>query len=174
LFTTDMRFRVNAQMLDLLGGDPEFYEPSSILMPPELEVRATRGFKEIDGCVVPNSFNRHTIFKEDKPRVPNQNDETGFECGIHDIIGGCLLRFRSGTRRTGAYRVRLCLDFETRITKIEHSRAISDHRQCSISRPRTECWPNVRSSLSPNSRVSDRAADDLEGYKLEAIAVLDF
>ena len=51
-----MNLRWNAKMLNLLGGDPEFLEPSSITIPDTLELEATSGFKEVDGCVVQCSF----------------------------------------------------------------------------------------------------------------------
>jgi len=43
-------------MLELLGGDPHFYESPSVDIPASLEAKPTGGFTEVDGCVVPNSF----------------------------------------------------------------------------------------------------------------------
>ncbi len=40
----------------------------------------SEGFKEVDGCVVPSSFNSRGIWSGHRPRTDNIDDATGFEC----------------------------------------------------------------------------------------------
>jgi hypothetical protein len=161
-------------MLELLGGDPEFYEGSSIPMPPELEACATNGFKEVDGCVVPSSFNRLAIFTEDKPRIPNQNDETGFECSIHDISVGSY--FDSEVELEELARTGLDFAFILRRELLKSQiqapfrfiiSAQSADRKLGIGPTCTVRFHRIRVGQAWLS-------DNLEGYKMEAIAVLDF
>jgi hypothetical protein len=72
-------------MLELLGGDPEFHEPNIEPVPELLVADLRDGFKEVDGCVVPYSFQDSSIWSETRPRTDNINDETGFECGLSKI-----------------------------------------------------------------------------------------
>ena len=97
-------------MLDLLGGDPEFYEMASVPMPPELEATVTGGFKEVNGCIVPKSFNLPSVLSEDKPPVANQHDETGFECSIHEVSINAYFS-RDVDLKELAHRLRFCLDY---------------------------------------------------------------
>jgi hypothetical protein len=80
-----MNVRVNVSMLKLLGGDPEYYEPSSLLLPTALQELATGGFKEIDGCVVPMSFAGSSIWSLSRPRIANVDDETSTECSLSKV-----------------------------------------------------------------------------------------
>jgi hypothetical protein len=73
--------RTNRQMLELLGGDPEFHEPNTEPVPELLVNKLSEGFKEIDGCVVPLSFEATSIWSGSRPRVNNVDDETGLEYG---------------------------------------------------------------------------------------------
>lgn len=73
-----MIVRTSQAMLDLLGGDPEFFEPNSVPVPDKLISQLAAGFKEVDGCVVPSGF-------EPDPQGWTEHlrrglDETGFEC----------------------------------------------------------------------------------------------
>lgn len=77
--------RTNLQMLELLGGDPEYHE-NNIEPVPELLVAELRdGFKEVDGCVVPRSFHASSIWSETRPRTNNIDDESGFECSLSKV-----------------------------------------------------------------------------------------
>lgn len=72
-------------MLGLLGGDPDFYEPNSEPVPDALVRELSEGFKEVDGCVVPSSFQAATIWSEKRPKTTNVDDETGFECSWSEV-----------------------------------------------------------------------------------------
>jgi hypothetical protein len=69
-------------MLRLLGGDPEFLEPSSIPMPDGLALIATGGFNETDGCVV---FRSTSSFDPTPQIHDNGDDETGIEAALSEI-----------------------------------------------------------------------------------------
>lgn len=77
-----MGVRTNRQMLELLGGDPEFHEPNTEPVPELLVAELRDGFKEVDGCVVPRSFQASSIWSETRLRKQNVDDETGFECSL--------------------------------------------------------------------------------------------
>jgi hypothetical protein len=80
-----MATSTNKQMLELLGGDPEFYEPNSEPVPAVLVGKLKEGFKEVDGCVVPRSFQARSIWSEKRPRANSVDDETGFECSLSTV-----------------------------------------------------------------------------------------
>jgi len=80
-----MGVRTNRQILDLLGGDPEFHEPSVELVPELLVAEMRDGFREVDGCVVPYSFQDSSIWSDARPRTNNLDDETGFECSLSKV-----------------------------------------------------------------------------------------
>ena len=65
-----MNIRVNRSMLELLGGDPEYFEPSSLDIPQALRERAATPLTEVDGCIVPVTT----------PNIVRLEDETGTEC----------------------------------------------------------------------------------------------
>jgi len=67
------------------GRDPEFHEPNTEPVPNSLANRAREGFKEVDGCVVPRSFEAISVWSEKRPRANNADDETGFECGLNKV-----------------------------------------------------------------------------------------
>jgi len=85
LYPLSMAGRTNKQMLELLGGDPEFYEPNSEPVSESLVGKLREGFKEVEGCVVPQSFQERSIWSETRPRVNNVDDETSFECSLSKI-----------------------------------------------------------------------------------------
>ena len=80
-----MAARTNRQMLELLGGDREFHKPNSEPVPESLVNELGEGFKEVDWCVVPSSFQAAFIWSEARPRVNNVDDETGFECSLSKV-----------------------------------------------------------------------------------------
>jgi hypothetical protein len=82
---SNMAVRTNSQMLRLLGGDPEFHEPNNEPVPESLVEELRQGFKQVDGCVVPCSFQATSIWSETHPRVNDLDDETGFECSLSKV-----------------------------------------------------------------------------------------
>src|SRR5215467_4453053 len=80
-----MAVRTNNAMLELLGGDPEFHEPNAEAVPESLVDELKECFKEVDGCVVPHSFQATSIWSNTRPRANNVDDETGFECGLSKV-----------------------------------------------------------------------------------------
>lgn len=80
-----MVVRTNSSMLELLGGDPEFHEPNSEPVPASLVDELKEGFKEVEGCVVPHSFQATSIWSNTRPRANNVDDETGFECNMSKV-----------------------------------------------------------------------------------------
>ena len=62
--------RVNQSMLELLGGDPAFFEMPADELPPALLQRAATPLTEVNGCIVPALT----------PSVTWVDDETGTEC----------------------------------------------------------------------------------------------
>ena len=72
-------------MLALLGGDPDFHEANTEPVPDSLVNEASEGFKEVDGCVVPRSFEATSIWSEKRPRANNADDETSFECSLSKV-----------------------------------------------------------------------------------------
>ena len=77
--------RTNSHMLKLLGGDPEFHEPNSEPVPESLVDKLSEGFKVVDGCVVPSSFQAALIWSEERPRTNNFDDETAVECSLSKV-----------------------------------------------------------------------------------------
>jgi len=80
-----MTVRMNRQMMALLGGGPDVLEPNAALVPDSLANETSEGFKEVDGCVVPRSFEAASIWSETRPRSNNMDDETGFECRLSKV-----------------------------------------------------------------------------------------
>lgn len=77
--------RTNSHMLKLLGGDPEFHEPNCEPVPESLVNNLGEGFKVVDGCVVPASFQPAFIWSEQRPKTNNIDDETAFECHLSQV-----------------------------------------------------------------------------------------
>ncbi len=72
-------------MLALLGGDPDFHEPNAEPVPDLLINEVREGFKDVDGCVVPRSFEATSIWSEIRTTSNNSDDETGFECSLSKV-----------------------------------------------------------------------------------------
>jgi hypothetical protein len=161
-------------MLELLGGDPEFYEMASIPMPPELEACVTDGFKEVDGCIVPKSFELLRIFSDAKPRIANQHDETSVECSIHEVSIDAYFNRDVDLKelaRTGC-------DFAWLVRR----ELLRSNVQGPIRIIVSAQAPDVQLRVGPTCTVRFHRlrngqawlANDLEGYRLEAIAAFDF
>jgi hypothetical protein len=168
-----MVVRANAAMLELLGGDPEFYEPSCLSIPAALDALATGGFKEVDGCVVPASLNSDQIWSSTRPKIVNIDDETGFECDLSEInvesflppsvefhelarlgcdFGGFLARKLAVVKIPGRFRVIVSARPKDLESKVGNTCTVRFHRLRD-----GQVW----------------LEDDLEGYREEAIAVFD-
>ncbi len=80
-----MMTRTNSTMLELLGGDPEFFEPNALSVPDRLIENLRMGFKDVDGCVVPSSFDAQQIWGERRPKTVNADDETAYECSWSEV-----------------------------------------------------------------------------------------
>src|SRR3984893_4912045 len=76
-----MLARTNRRKLELLGGDPDFYEPNSEPVPDLLVGKLKEGFKKVDGCVVPSSFAAPSISTTES----GCGDETGLECSLTKV-----------------------------------------------------------------------------------------
>jgi hypothetical protein len=80
-----MNVRANRSMKGLLGVDAGRPECIRVPCPAGLAADLQSGFKEVDGCVVPGSFESDSIWSTARPRVNNRDDETGFECSLSKI-----------------------------------------------------------------------------------------
>jgi hypothetical protein len=165
---------VNQWMLDLLGADPNHYEGSSIETPASLVALATGGFKEVDDCVVPADYPESSIWSAERPKVTNIDDETGFECSISEIhIEGHFdvpIEFEELVR-TGKD---VAFYFGSELSKSE----IEGSFRVIVSAKRADSECNVGDACVVRYhklRAGQVWLDDnLEAYKEEAIAVLDF
>ena len=161
-------------MLQLLGGDPEFLEPSSILMPDALVALATSGFKEVDGCVVPASYRDNSIWTSERPRVINTDDETGFECSLSETSIENFFEEEIGLQelaRTG-HDFAFLLGRQLLQSGIDGSFRIivcARHADADL-RVRENCTVRYHKLRSGQVWLDD----NLEAYKEEAIAALDF
>jgi hypothetical protein len=169
-----MNVRVNASMLDLLGGDPEYYETSVLPIPEALQEQLKLGFKEVEGCVVPMSFVPSSIWSEARPRLDNIDAETGLEClQSHVHLEGLV---PNDTELSELARLGLDFAFLLSAALLESrlpgpfAIIVSAHK------------PDLELNVGPTCTVRFHriragqvwVADDLEGYKEEAIAVCNF
>ena len=169
-----MAARTNRQMLELLGGDPEFHEPNAEPVPASLVDGLSEGFKEVDGCVVLRSFQATSIWSEARPRVNNVDDETGFECGsskvhLEDFVDasvplselariGCayamyLRRALLGSQVSGDFRIIVDAQKPDAELRVGNACSVRFHKI----RP-GQTW----------------LADDLESYKENALWIFEF
>ena len=169
-----MSVRTNRFMLELLGGDPDFQEPNAEPVPPSLVSVAMEGFKEVDGCVVPRSFQATSIWSEARVKTDNIDDETGFECSINkahlDDFTDAGLALTELARVGCAYAMyirKALLDspvagkFRIIVAANPSDSELRVGNTCSVR------FHRVR----PNQVW---LTDDLESYKQEALWVLDF
>ena len=169
-----MKMKVNRRMLALLGGDVEFYQPSSVAMPDSLRAVATSGFKEVDGCVVSSSFTGTIIWSSARPRILNTDDETGFECSLSKIHVEDYFETNIGAIELARTGVDFAFLLGTELLKtgiggdfrIIVSMHVADHEM------------NVKETCTVRYHKMREGQiwldDDLEAYKHEAIAALDF
>jgi hypothetical protein len=169
-----MNVRTNKAMLELLGGDAEYLETSILQIPEPLRRQTEEGFKEVDGCVVPTSFTPSAIWTDNRPRVLNEDDETGFECFINKVHVDKLLPSTttiSELARLGldyAFHLKTALttsnlagDFEVVISVVAADPTLDVGATCSVR------FHRIRAGQVWIDR-------NLENYKDEAIAVGEF
>ncbi|MGC2300732.1 MAG: hypothetical protein WA476_18125 [Acidobacteriaceae bacterium] len=160
-------------MLTLLGGDPEFSEPSSLDMPEELTRIVAQGF-ELSGRLVllralASSRSSAIDYLKDK------EDETGIEAFINeihieDLVPGDVPFFelvRLGCDFGFALGKRLCDEKFGGVFRVIVSAAAANEPSDNI---RDTCVVRFHQQREHQSWLND----DLESYREEAIAVLDF
>lgn len=158
-------------MLEFLGGDPEFLEPSSILMPSGLALIATGGFQETDGCIVLRSS--PGVFATRRTREI-LGDETGIEVALSKIHIEQFL-----DKPVDFFELsRLGLDFGFLLRKELMTSGIVGPFRVIVSSQRADPALNVGDTCTVRFH-RERAGqvwldDDLERYAGEGIAVLDF
>jgi len=155
--------RVNQRMLQLLGGDPEFFEMSAKELPAALLEKAATPLTEKDGCIVPLQ----------KPTAVFIDDETGTECfwtkfHLDDYLpaGTTIEEF-----------ARTALDFVWPLrSSIASSQLTGSFRMIASVDPACD-EEEIPSCTIRFHRLRPNQAwisDELESYKKEAIAVCDF
>jgi hypothetical protein len=159
-----MNIRVNKSMLELLGGDPEYFEPSSLEIPLALREKTATPLMEVDGCIVPAS----------SPNVVRLEDETGTECYWSKFHLEDLMPEEVGPHEMA----RMAVDYvwllraSLAATNIPGRFRLIVSVELSGLQPRAKTICTVRfHRVRPGQ---EWLADDLEGYKDEAIAACDF
>ena len=166
-----MNVRWNVSMLELLGGDPEFLEPSSIPIPNELVSVVSGGFEETDGRLVLRSV---PVVAATRRLIEKTEDETGIEAALSEIN---IQQF-VGEPIDRSELSRLGLDFGFLLGKeLMRSGFAGPFRVIVSTQPADRSLSvgdtcTVRFHRKREGQVWLR--DDLESYKSEAIAVLDF
>lgn len=159
-------------MLNALGGDPEFLEPSIMPIPEPLNRLLAEGFDQNGGCVLLRSLasSRSSAL----PYLKDRDDETGIEAFINAIhiddfvsadVGffelarlGCdfgfTLRKRLAEEQlSGPFRVIVSAMPANPSDKVRDTCVVRFHKL-----RQNQCW----------------LSDDLESYRDEAVGVLDF
>jgi hypothetical protein len=169
-----MKARLNSAMLELLGGDPEFHEPSSIMTPDALVAFATSGFKVVEGCVVLASYTGNSIWTSERTKIANVDDETGFECSLSEIHIEDFFESDIGLEELA----RSGNDFAFQLGRALLESGIDGpfrtivSARCADQSVRVKETCTVRfHKLRPGQVWLD---ENLEAYNEEAIAVLDF
>lgn len=161
-------------MLELLGGDPEFYEQSSLDFPVALEALGSAGFREVDGCIVPQTFSTDTIWSSTRPVVDNIEDQTGFECSLSKVHVDSFVAKETSLSELA----RLGLDFAWHLRKGLNESKMKGPLRVIVSARAADSESSVGAGCTVRfHRVRAGQvwlSDDLEAYKEEAIAVLDF
>jgi hypothetical protein len=159
-----MKIRVNRSMLELLGGDPEFFEPSSLDLPQALSERAAMPLTEVDGCIVPVA----------SPNIVRLEDETGTECHWSKFHLEDLLPVDVGSEEMA----RMAVDYVWLLRSSLATARISGPFRLIVSvelpglKPLAKAICTVRFHRVRHGQPW--LADDLEAYKNEAIATCDF
>jgi hypothetical protein len=158
-------------MLELLGGDPEFLEPSSILMPNELASIASGGFEETDECVVLRSV---PVVAATRRFFEETEDETGREAALSEVN---IERFL-GKSIDRSELARLGLDFGRLLGKELMRSGIEGPFRVIISTQPEDPSLSVGDTCTVRFHRKREGQvwlnDDLESYKSESVATLDF
>ena len=158
-------------MLELLGGDPEFLEPSSIPMPDQLASIASGGFEETDGCVVLKSV---LVVAATRRFLEETDQETGIEAALNEIN---VERFLAKPTDRSEL-ARLGLDFGFLLGKELTRSGIAGPFRVIVSTQPADPSLSVGDTCTVRfHRMREGQVwleDDMESYKLEAVAVLDF
>jgi hypothetical protein len=166
-----MKVRLNASMLELLGGDPEFLEPSSIPMPSALVSIASGGFEERDGCLVLRSV---PVVAATLRFLEKRDDKTGTEAALSDIN---IERFLAKSIDRSELS-RLGLDFGFFLGKELMRSGFAGPFRVIVSTQPADLSQSIDDTCTVRFHRlragEDWLNNDLESYKSEAIAVLDF
>jgi hypothetical protein len=169
-----MAARTNRKMLDLLGRDPEFFEPNSEPVPDSLIVGLSEGFKEVDGCVVPSSLRAPSIWSEIRPITNNIDDETSFECALSKVNLESFVEVDMPL----AELARIGVAYAAYLRKALLDSPVSGNFRIIVDAQLPEAGLQVGSVCSARfHRIRPDQAwltDDLESYKENAIFVFDF
>jgi len=169
-----MNIRVNKPMLQLLGGDPEFYEPSSFTIRAALVNQLSRPLKEVQGCVVPIEFPHSSIWGNSRPRIDMIDDETGFECSWSKTYLGEFLP----TSVTLEERARMSLDCAFVLRSALHTSLLSGSFRIIISAqlpdPDLDVTPDCNIRFHRRRPAQLFIVEDIDSYTHEALAVADF
>jgi len=162
-------------MRDLLGEEAAHPERIDVPVPASLMQTLRDGFKEIDGCIVPGNFQKSSIWSTERPRIDNRDDETGLECSLSkthvDAFATECSELLTMTRIAIAYgflvkealeqsaiggSIRIIISAQLpspELERVGHVCTVRFHRI----RPH-QVW----------------LSDDIEGFRSEALMVLDF
>ena len=170
-----MKVRANSSMKALLGAHAEAPEDISAPCPPDLLADLRDGFKEVQGCIVPKGFEGGPIWSATRPRVDNQDDETGFECSLSKVhiedFAKNDLPLADMTRLGIAYA--LCLrdallrSFESGVFRIIVDAQLRD---AELELNGSVC--TVRYHRVRTGQVW--LTEDLDGYKMNAVLAIEF
>jgi len=158
-------------MLKLLGADPAFLEPSSIQMPNGLALIATGGFNETNGCVV-----SRLIAGADAAQrtLDSADDETGIEAALSEVNIERFLDERIELSELS----RLGLDFGFLLRKELTRSGLEGPFRVIVSAQSADPSLNMGGTCTVRFHRQREGQvwldDDLENYRGEAVAVLDF
>jgi hypothetical protein len=162
-------------MLELLGGDPEFHEPNSEPVHDSLVGKLSEGFKMVDGCIVPRSFQATSIWSGERPKTNNIDDETAFECSLSKVYMQDFVD--KNIPLAGLARIGCAYAMYLRKALLESQ--VSGSFRIIVDAQLPEPEPLVGTAacsvrfhkVRPNQVWLD---DNLESYKLNALGVFEF
>ena len=166
-----MNYRLNKEMLALLGGDPAFTESSSVPIPDALNRALAAGFEDINGCIVLSSL--ASCRSSALESLKGNDNETGIEAAINEIHMEDFIPVETPFFEL----VRLGNDFGFALGKrlvdtgiVERFRVIIGAMPVGSSSMRNSCTVRFHKLRRDQSWLND----DLESYQKEAIGVMDF
>jgi hypothetical protein len=155
--------RVNQSMLELLGGDPEFFEMSANELPIALLDKAATPLIEKDGCIVPAL----------SPSMTWVDDETGTECFWSKFHLEDYLPADTSLSEVARTALDFVWPLRSTIASSHLSGSFRMIASIELQNPATE---KFRCTLRFHRLRSGQAwvAENLESYEHEAIMVCDF